>query len=116
MLIGGADRLHSADVTKDVTAVNSTAPTSPVGRNVRGAEFTGRTHQQRVALVAAERVGAAGGPGPHSRPPRSGPETDHQRNVVERGINNHGQFRAVATCYDCEYLLAATIDVASIRI
>jgi hypothetical protein len=33
------------DVTKDVTAVNSTLPTFPVGQNVCGVEFTGRTHQ-----------------------------------------------------------------------
>jgi hypothetical protein len=35
--------------------------------------------------------------------------------VVER-INSHDQFRVVVTRYDCEYILAATIDVASIRI
>jgi hypothetical protein len=39
----------------------------------------------------------------------------HQGDVVERGINTYGQFRAVATRYGCAALPAATIDVAATR-
>jgi transposase len=58
------------------------------------------------------RLGSKGG-----RPPRFDPETYTQRNVVERCINKHKQFRAVATRYDKRaYIFAGTVDVASIRI
>jgi transposase len=51
------------------------------------------------------------------RPPRFDPEDYTQRNVVERCINKHKQFRVVATRYDKrEYIFAGTVDVASIRI
>jgi transposase len=58
------------------------------------------------------RLGSKGG-----RPPRFDPEAYKQRNVVERCINKHKQFRAVATRYDKRaYIFAGTVDVASIRI
>ncbi|MGH3922296.1 MAG: hypothetical protein ACRDTT_05410, partial [Pseudonocardiaceae bacterium] len=41
-------RRSTDDVTEDVAVVNTTPPTSRVGRNVRSVEFTGLTHQQRV--------------------------------------------------------------------
>jgi transposase len=57
-------------------------------------------------------LGSKGG-----RPPRFDPEAYKQRNVVERCINKHKQFQAVATRYDKrEYIFAGTVDVASIRI
>jgi transposase len=58
------------------------------------------------------RLGNKGG-----RPPKFDPETYKQRNAVERCINKHKQFRAVATRYDKRaYIFAGTVDVASIRI
>jgi transposase len=58
------------------------------------------------------RLGSKGG-----RPPQFDTEAYKQRNVVERCINKHKQFRAVATRYDKrEYIFAGTVDVASIRI
>jgi len=67
-----------------------------------------RTDQQ----AHRARLGSKGG-----RPPRFDPEAYTQRNVVERCINKHKQFRAVATRYDKRaYIFAGTVDVASIRI
>jgi transposase len=58
------------------------------------------------------RLGNKGG-----RPPKFDPETYTQRNVVERCINKHKQFRAVATRDDTRaYIFAGTVDVVSIRI
>jgi transposase len=58
------------------------------------------------------RLGNKGG-----RPPKFDPEAYKQRNAVERCINKHKQFRAVATRYDKRaYIFAGTVDVASIRI
>lgn len=51
------------------------------------------------------------------RPPTFDTDRYKQRNVAERAINKLKQFRAVATRYDKrEYMYAATVDVASIRI
>jgi transposase len=67
-----------------------------------------RTDQQ----ANRARLGSKGG-----RPPRCDPEAYKQRNVVERCINKHKQFRAVATRYDKRaYIFAGTVDVTSIRI
>jgi transposase len=58
------------------------------------------------------RLGSKGG-----RPPKFDPETYKGRNVVERCINKHKQFRAVAIRDDTRaYIFAGTVDVASIRI
>jgi hypothetical protein len=75
--------------TKDVTAVKSTLPTSQVGLNVCGVEFTGRTHQWRIALGAAERVVGLGRAGSH---PGSALRSVPRRNVIERCINNMNSF------------------------
>lgn len=51
------------------------------------------------------------------RPPTFDADRDKQRNVAERGNNKLKQYPAVATRYDKrEYIYAATVDVASIRI
>jgi transposase len=51
------------------------------------------------------------------RPPTFDADRYKQRNVVERCNNKLKQYRAVATRYDKrEYMYAATVDVASIRI
>jgi hypothetical protein len=97
-------------------AVNSTPPTSQVGE-------TSVALSSRALPTAA---GCAGGgwqggwvgwrPWAAQTATWVRPRGIHQRNVAERGINKYEQFRVVATRYDCEYILAATIDVASIRI
>jgi transposase len=67
-----------------------------------------RTDQQ----AHRARLGNKGG-----RPPTFDPETSKGRNVIERCINKHKQFRAVATRYDKrEYIFTGTVDVASITI
>jgi transposase len=67
-----------------------------------------RTNQQ----AHHARLGNKGG-----RPPTFDPETSKGRNVIERCINKHKQFRAVATRYDKrEYIFAGTVDVTSITI